>query len=199
MNKNTFIAELSRKLRRLPKDDFDDAMIYYVEYFAEAGIDEDQDVIPMVGTVDEVASKILDEYSEKQIEKAETEGGAKNHTRAVWYVILGIFAAPIAFPIAIAIVAVLFSIMVAVIAVIFSMLVAGVSVVAAGFGAIFAAFWAENVAQILFILGCGLVCVSLGVMIVLGFYKLGELFIRGIIKLFRSIGKKNKSKEGGAQ
>ena len=31
MNKNKFLAELSRKLRRLPKEDYDDAMKYYTK------------------------------------------------------------------------------------------------------------------------------------------------------------------------
>ena len=45
MNKNTFISELSRKLRGIPKADSDDAMNYYVEYFLDAEID-DKGLIP---------------------------------------------------------------------------------------------------------------------------------------------------------
>ena len=99
MNKNTFISELSRKLRGIPKADYDDAMNYYVEYFLDAEIDETADVTPIVGSVDDVAANILEEYSIKQFEKVEKEGGVKNSTKGIWYVILGIFAAPIAFPI----------------------------------------------------------------------------------------------------
>ena len=68
MNKNTFISELSRKLRGIPKADYDDAMNYYVEYFLDAEIDDTTDVNPIVGSVDDVAANILEEYSIKQIE-----------------------------------------------------------------------------------------------------------------------------------
>ncbi len=192
MNKNKFLAELSRKLRRLPKEDYDDAMKYYTEFFLDAGIDENQDVVPMVGTVDEVASRILEECSEKQMIKAEQEGGAKNNSRAVWYVILGIFAAPIAFPIAIALVSVMFALVVTIVAVVGSLLLAGASVAVSGFVVIFAAFWAETFAQGILIVGIGLVCLSLGTMMCIGFFKLGAVIIKGIIKLFKNIGKKSK-------
>ncbi|SNU08525.1 Uncharacterized membrane protein [Lachnospiraceae bacterium] len=200
MNKITFMSELSRRLRRLPKEDYDDAMKYYAEYFLDAGIDDNQDVTPLVGTVDEVASRIIDEASEKQIVKAETEGGAKNSSRAIWYIILGIFAAPIALPIAIAIVSVIFAVFVAVIAVVFSMLAAGAAVTLSGIGVICAAFWAESMAQVMLIVGAGLICFSVGIVLCIGFYKLGEVIIRGLIKLLRNIGKKKKDevKAGGA-
>lgn len=198
MNKITFMSELSRKLRRLPKEDYDDAMKYYAEYFLDAGIDDEQDVTGLVGTVDEVASRIIDEASEKQMEKVETEGGPKNNSKAVWYIILGIFAAPIAFPIAIALVAVIFALFVAAVAVVFSMLAAGAAVTLSGIGVIFAAFWAESMAQVLFIVGAGLICFSVGVMLCIGFYKLGEVIIKGLIKLLKSIFSKKKSKDVAA-
>ena len=55
MNKITFMSELSRKLRRLPKEDYDDAMKYYEEYFLDAGINDEQDV-------DEVTNQIINSF-----------------------------------------------------------------------------------------------------------------------------------------
>ena len=194
MNKITFMSELSRKLRRLPKEDYDDAMKYYEEYFLDAGINDEQDVTTLVGTVDEVASRIIDEASEKQMEKVETEGGPKNNSKAIWYIVLGIFAAPIAFPLAIALVAVIFALFVAAFAVVISMLAAGAAVSLSGVAFVFAAFWAESLAQVLFIVGAGLMCFSVGVMLCIGFYKLGEVVIKGLIKLLKNIFGKKKSK-----
>lgn len=198
MNKNTFLNELAKKLHRLPKQDFDDAMSYYNEYFMDAGVDEYTDVTQLVGSVDEVASRIIDESTDKQIEIANTEGGVKNKSRAIWYVLLGIFAAPIAFPIAIVIFAIIFAIIVTVVAVVFSLIVASVCVVIVGFAAIPALFWAESGSQVLVLLGMICMCIAIGVLFCIAFYKIGELVIKGIIKFARYIGRKRKNKNSAA-
>ena len=37
MNRDEFLRELSRELRRLPRDEYEKAMDYYVEFFNDAG------------------------------------------------------------------------------------------------------------------------------------------------------------------
>lgn len=194
MNKSTFLSKLSKKLRGLPKQEYNDAMNYYIEYFLDADIGDDEDVTPLVGNVDEVASRIMDECAEKQIEKTKKEGGVKNSTKAIWFVILGIFAAPIAFPIAIAIAAVFFSILVAVFAIIFSLLVSSVAIVIGGLVAIPAIFWAETSAQALVFLGFALIGISIGLLFCALFFKLGQLFVRLIVSIFSKLGGGKKKK-----
>ncbi|MCR5544304.1 MAG: DUF1700 domain-containing protein [Eubacterium sp.] len=200
MNKNTFLSELSRKLRRLPVEEQQNAINYYTEYFMDAGVGELDDVTPIVGSVDEVSARIIDECTEKQVEIVKSEGGIKNSTKAIWLVILGIFAAPIALPIAIAVVAVVFAILVSVIAVIAALIAASFGVLVAGVAAFPAIFWAETTSQAMVIIGIVCMCIALGVLFCIAFYQLGKLIVIGIIELFRSIGKnrKNKTKvEGG--
>ena len=195
MNKNTFLSELSRKLRRLPKEDYDDAMRYYTEYLMDCGVDEMSDVTPIVGTVDEVTARIFEECTDKQMDKAVKEGGAKNSTRAIWYILLGIFAAPIALPLAIVIAVVFFVIVVVIFAVIVALLASSIGVVIAGFVAIPAVFWAETGSMACVLLGMGCVAIAVGTLLCIAFYKIGELVIKGLIKLFGSIGKNKKKKE----
>lgn len=193
MNKNTFISQLSKKLRGLPKADYDDAMNYYVEYFLDAEIDDTTDVTPLIGSVDDVAAKILEECSFKQFEKVEKEGGVKNSTKGIWYVLLGIFAAPIAFPLALTAVILVFTLLIVVGALIVSFIAASVGVAIAGLCAIPAIFWAETGSQAMVILGFACVAIAIGTMLCIAFYKIGELLIRGIIKLFRGISQKKKA------
>ncbi len=193
MNKNAFLSELSRKLRRLPREDYDDAINYYNEYFLDAGIDDSEDVTPLVGTVDEVAKTILDDCTEKQFEKVKTEGGVKNSTKAVWLVILGIFAAPVALPLAIVAVALIFTILVTIFAVVFSLVIASAAVAFAGLVAIPAIFWATTPAQGMVIAGFSLMGIAIGILLCIAFYKLGEVIVKGIIKLVRNISKSPKS------
>lgn len=200
MNKNTFISELSRKLRGLPKPDYDDAMNYYIEYFFDAGIDELTDVTPLVGSVDDVAARILEECTDKQVEKVTKEGGVKNSTKAIWFILLGILAAPIAFPVAFSIIIVIIVLIFCAVAVVVSLLAASVGVVVAGLAAIPAIFWAETGSQAMVLVGFACVAISLGTMMCIAFYKIGELLIKGIIKLIRFISKKrNDSKVKKAQ
>ena len=198
MNKNTFISELSRKLRGIPKPDYDDAMNYYIEYFMDAGVDELTDVTILVGSVDEVAARILEECTDKQVEKVTQEGGVKNSTKAIWFILLGIITAPIAFPIAFAIILVIFVLIITAIAVVVALLASSIGVVIAGLAAIPAIFWAESSSQAMVLLGIACVSIALGTLMCIAFYKLGELIIKAVIKLIRFISKKNESRKNRA-
>jgi len=195
MNKNTYISELSRRLRRLPKADYDDAMNYYVEFLQDSGVDDTADVTQLVGNVDDVANKILEECSVKQFEKVEKEGGVKNNTKAIWYVILGIFAAPIAFPLALTAVILIFTFFIVIASVIIALIVSSFAVVFAGVAAIPAVFWAETGSQAMIILGIVCVAIAIGVLMCIAFYKLGELFVKLVIRIFRGVSKKNKERK----
>ena len=48
MNKTEFMNVLSDKLHGLPKDDYEDAINYYTEFFMDGDIDDETDVIPIV-------------------------------------------------------------------------------------------------------------------------------------------------------
>lgn len=195
MNKSTFLSKLSKKLRGLPKQEYNDAMNYYIEYFLDSDIGDDEDVTPLVGNVDDVASRIMDECAVKQIEITKEQGGVKNGTKAIWFVLLGIFAAPIALPIAFALATVFFVIMVCAFAIIFSLLVSSVAIVISGIVAIPAIFWAETSAQAMVFLGVALIGVSIGLLFCALFFKLGQMLVRGIVKLFSKLaGRKKKSK-----
>ena len=73
MNKEKYLAELSKKLRRLPRKEYMSAMAYYRAY--------------------------------KKVN--EPVRSVKKWFSVLWMVILGIFAVPIAFPLALALLAIL--------------------------------------------------------------------------------------------
>ena len=106
-NRGEFIAQLKEKLRNLTHDEVASAIAYYEEYFDDAGSENEQRVIMELDTPAEVASKIISEVTIKNLD------GSKGTTiaglNAIWVVTLGIFASPIALPLAIALVALVFS------------------------------------------------------------------------------------------
>ena len=44
MNKTEFLKALTKQLKYLPKEDREDAISYYSEYFEDSGIDDNEDV-----------------------------------------------------------------------------------------------------------------------------------------------------------
>ena len=196
MNKSTFLSNLSKKLRGLPKQEYNDAMNYYIEYFLDSEIGDDEDVTPLVGDVDEVASRIMDECAEKQIEITKKQGGVKNSSKAVWFVLLGIFAAPLAFPIVFALALTFFILITVAFAIIFSLLVSSAAIVIGGIIAIPAIFWAETSAQAMVFLGFALIGVSIGLLFCALFFKLGQLLVTGIVRLFSKFRNRKKKSSG---
>lgn len=49
MNREEYLKELSKYLKRLPKKDYDDTMNYFEEYFEEVGIEGEQDFNKRIG------------------------------------------------------------------------------------------------------------------------------------------------------
>ena len=102
MNKTEFIKQLEKRLKRLPKEDREDAIRYYEEYFEEMGADDSTDVTNTLGAPDEIAREIIATCTEKHMDAQKERGGIKNNTTVIWMIILGICASPVAVPLAFA-------------------------------------------------------------------------------------------------
>ena len=75
MTRNEYMEQLKKYLKRLPKEDYDNAIEYFSEYFDEAGAENEQQVIEELGTPQMVASTIclhLEPGSEKNGEFTES-------------------------------------------------------------------------------------------------------------------------------
>lgn len=189
MNKSKFIKELKLRLRGLSKEDLDDAINYYEEYFLDSGVDDEEDVTQMVGDPKDVARKILEETLQKQDKKTKEEGGVKNSMKSVWLVVLGICAAPIAFPIIIVLLAVLFAITVTVFSIFIAAMACAVSFVITGIAMVPAIAFSSG-AQTLIILGISLIGIGLGILLCRFFVFVFMLIARGIVGIFSKIFKR---------
>lgn len=112
MNRQEFMNRLAAELSRLPKEEVQAAMEYYSEYFDEAGREREQEAIKELGSPSKIATQIKADYAVRQLDEPGAKGSARKGLSAVWWVILGAFAAPVAFPVAICLGAVAFSIFV---------------------------------------------------------------------------------------
>ena len=125
MTKKEYMKKLAYQLRRLPKEDFNKAMDYFEEYFEDAGTEHEQKAIQDLGTPEEAASALILELAQENAAKPPKT--MKRRFSALWIAVLALFAAPIALPLALAILAVIAS---AVLAVVAGILLAALSCVA---------------------------------------------------------------------
>ncbi|MBN7774284.1 HAAS signaling domain-containing protein [Clostridium aminobutyricum] len=104
MNRQEFIKKLQFELSKLPKDEVQNVIDYYNEYFDEAGPENEEAVLREFGNPSRIATQIKADFAVKQL--SDKKSGSRQEGRkgvsAIWWIILGIFTAPVALPLAIA-------------------------------------------------------------------------------------------------
>ena len=185
LNKQQYLDRLSEKLLGLPFEERRRIIIYYNEYFEDAGAENEQQVIEDLGEPEKLAKQILADFSVRE-EVSAPPRVEKKKLPAIWIIILAVFALPIGLPLAIAMFAVLISVFavifavgVTVFAVVGSMVVGGVGMIIAGAGVIFSSFSTGLLFIGLGLLGIGLFCllISPGIAILRWlFASVGRLF-----------------------
>ena len=158
MTKKEYMKTLAYSLRRLPKEDFGQAMDYFEEYFAEAGSENEQKAIEDLGTPEEAAKELILNLAAKSME--EPPKTVKRSFKAVWVGLLAICAAPIALPLAFCLVMVIAALIFSVLCVLGGLLLSAFCVIAAavvgfvgGIALLFHSF-ANGIATLGFSLSC---------------------------------------------
>jgi uncharacterized membrane protein len=187
MNKKAFMEELKRRLKHLPKDDREDALNYYAEYLEEMGVDEMEDVTQRIGSPKEVARELLCDCTQKRMDEQKEHGGVKNSAKLVWLIILGIWASPIAIPMAFVVLVLLFAVLVVLLSVLFAIGCTGLALLFSGVFVFLAVLWAVGLAQKLVCAGVALVLCAVGVLLIIAVVWLAERMVRGIAVIFRKI------------
>lgn len=87
MTKKEFMLELEDRLRTVSLDERIDALRYYQDYFAEAGVTDDMTVPESMDTPENIAKQIIDELSgaESRQSYMDENGDVKNGTEYVPY------------------------------------------------------------------------------------------------------------------
>lgn len=97
MSREEYLRALSRELRRLPKDEYEKAMDYYVEYFEDAGPEKEQAIIAELGAPRDVAAQIIMDAAIERMDKPAKS--VKRGLGTIWIVLLALCAAPVALPV----------------------------------------------------------------------------------------------------
>lgn len=199
MNKTQYINELKRHLRTLPKEDFQKAVEYYEEYFFDAGVENEAQVIEDLGTPEFAARQIITTIAINNTKEPVSD--VKKGFSAVWVGILAICAAPIALPFALvaALFVILFFLMILLF--LFCCFIVGVALVLCGLLCFPAGFTMLTTSIPVFIscLGIGFSSLGLGMALCYGMFRLCQMFLKGTVRfcghLVKKGGKKNEKNQ----
>mgnify|MGYP000019931876 CR=1 FL=1 len=115
MTSQEYLNQLQKYLKKLLQSDYEDAMEYFTEYFADAGPENEQAVIEELGTPKIAAAELMmnlldkkmDEHTAMEQEEKRNEKKKTTGASVIWIAVLTLFAAPIGAPVLISVIIVL--------------------------------------------------------------------------------------------
>ena len=69
MTSQEYLNQLQKYLKKLPQSDYEDAMEYFTEYFADAGPENEQAVIEELGTPKIAAAELMMNLLDKKMDE----------------------------------------------------------------------------------------------------------------------------------
>ncbi len=185
MSKSEFLSVLRDRLSGLPQEDIERSIDYYSEIIddcMEDGLSEEE-AVQTIGSMEDVVSQIL---ADTPLTKLVTANVSPNRTFKVWEIIGLILGFPIWFPLLTAAVIVILAIYIVIWTVVVTLYAVDLSFAASGFAGILGSLMyitSGTAAQGAFLLGAGLVCGGIAVLMFFGFNQVSK----GILFLSRKI------------
>jgi len=179
MTTDQYLADLRNAIRSLPPDDAAQAIAYYDEYLHDAA--DPAAAMAGLGTPKEVAADILAGYVGKS--------AAKPRLGVLWAVVLGILAAPVAAPIAIAAFAVVLAIVITILAVVVSLTAVAAGIALGGICVTVTGLLVitQNLTTFAWLVGGGLLSIAIGLLAVFGMIRLAQVIIVALTRWVSTI------------
>ena len=191
MTKEEYLTQLKKYLKRLPKEDYTNAMDYFTEYFEDAGPEGEAALMQELGTPKEAAYDILDNII--------TEKRNDPHT-PVWKILLltllVICAAPLGGSLALAALAVLLACVVVIVIGVLCILLFGAIFVIIG-GKLFirgVIAITVSLSGASLISGAGLFSIGIGILVVVAVICFCKWIILGLAHLIQNMSRKRSVK-----
>jgi uncharacterized membrane protein len=142
-----------------------------------------------------VARQIIAQTTERKIEEQQEKKTTKGFGSIVWLAILGIFASPIAIPLAFAAVVIFISFIITIGSIVFAFGVSGVACVIAGLLLTIAGFLTPSFGQKFVAIGAGLFVIGLGIMFLLLTSVLAKLMVKMISGIIRKMASRHSKRK----
>lgn len=192
MTRTEYIAKLTKYLRKLPQQDYEEAIEYFMEYFEEAGPENEARVIAELGTPKEAAHEVISRLLEEKI--VEDKSSLRNKTTILWIAILAVLASPVALPILLFFLAmivtllmIIFTVIVTALALTFALLISGVYTFFTSFSLL-----SVSLASTLFGGGLGLLMFGGALLLLLISFEICKLIVKLIALLIKWLIKKGR-------
>lgn len=192
MTRTEYIAKLTKYLRKLPQKDYEEALEYFMEYFEEAGPENEAQVIAELGTPKEAAHEVISRLLDEKI--IEEKSSLRNKTTILWIAILAVLASPVALPILLFFLAMLLTLLVVIFAVIVTALALTFALLISGIYTFFTSFSLLNIslASTLFGGGLGLLMFGGALLLLLISFEICKLIVKLITLLIKWLIKKGR-------
>ncbi|BDR59827.1 DUF1700 domain-containing protein [Lactobacillus xylocopicola] len=189
-----YIFELEKYLADLPAEDRQDVIEFYREFLLDGDFVRRSTIEQELGSPRQLAHKILADYSTTDEPRQEaTHHASKLNLKAIWYILLGICAAPIGIPIVIAFFAIILAVLAlclglfsGIVAIFLALIVSGGAILVKAFTLLFTSKWAAGC----FYIGAVLIICSLVMVVTPAIGKAIDFIIAECTRLIRYLGKK---------
>ena len=192
MTRTEYIAKLTKYLRKLPQKDYEEALEYFMEYFEEAGPENEAQVIAELGTPKEAAHEVISRLLDEKI--IEDKSSLRNKTTILWIAILAVLASPVALPILLFFLAMIMTLLMIIFAVIVTALVLTFALLISGVYTFFTSFslLSVSLASTLFGGGLGLLMFGGALLLLLISFEICKLIVKLITLLIKWLIKKGR-------
>lgn len=191
MTKQEYIRQLRTKLKGLDEKEIEDAITYCEEYFDDAGEGNEDQVIKDLGSPSKFAAQLK---AESIIREEETGTKKKKHVfRNFWFVLIGLCAMPLAFPLLLVVGILVFCIFIIAITLLFALVVSAFAIVVTGLPLLANAFLHLNApGNALIAAGGGFFCIGLALLLGSLAYCVMKKFLEWGTTIFSSLYRKAK-------
>lgn len=192
MTRTEYIAKLTKYLRKLPQKDYEEALEYFMEYFEEAGPENEAQVIAELGTPKEAAHEVISRLLDEKI--IEEKSSLRNKTTILWIAILAVLASPVALPILLFFLAMIMTLLMIIFAVIVTALALTFALLISGIYTFFTSFslLSVSLASTLFGGGLGLLMFGGALLLLLISFEICKLIVKLITLLIKWLIKKGR-------
>lgn len=192
MTKTEYLAKLTKYLRKLPQKDYEEALEYFMEYFEEAGPENEAQVIAELGTPKEAAHEVITRLLDEKI--IENKSSLRNKTTILWIAILAVLASPVALPILLFFLAMLMTLLMIIFAVIVTALALTFALLISGVYTFFTSFslLSVSLASTLFGVGLGLLMFGGALLLLFASFEICKLFVKLTTLLIKWLIKKGR-------
>ena len=192
MTRTEYIAKLTKYLRKLPQKDYEEAPEYFMEYFEEAGPENEAQVIAELGTPKEAAHEVISRLLDEKI--IDDKSSLRNKTTILWIAILAVLASPVALPILLFFLAMIMTLLMIIFAVIVTALALTFALLISGVYTFFTSFslLSVSLASTLFGGGLGLMMLGGALLLLLISFEICKLIVKLITLLIKWLIKKGR-------